>query len=589
MDAPSPDTVQLSVELPSYLYSFTVDAPLNGSVADVKALVHQRCAGNPSVEGQRIIWRGRALGSAEKVEDLWKSPDSSRSVLLAVHPSGWTTTPPDIPSAPGTSSMGAPPPDVPASIHPLSARPPYSTPSPTPTHTTPSPTPPMPNNRKREDEMIPYVAYLHRNALLTLAGGRRQSPISDEWLAQSRKKSIDTLTRWGYEWPTQLDEEYPPAGEKDAGQAIYEVTETDGRQYLQLLQPHARPTATQIHALKILTYTFPVMVHCAQRRPDPTPTHTVERSANGTVVRIPLQRDQIHLPPNINDLLQQLGFPRVQLPAGANQRVAVNHVNVNVNAQNEGGAIADLPFRRLIVPLSMLLLRTVLLLYFVAPIRKPVFAALVIMWVTYEGWQAIRNWFGQLGRPAGQQPGAGAAAAQGGNNAVPVQGNQGNAPQPAAHGRPGAAAPRGQATIEQQVTAAFNTLSTMNIQTEDYFLNIPADRMPIQRISFLTKLTTFIILFFTTLHPAAWNRRRVALRQREGRIRTEAVIRNSEEREVEGGDEGDDNGERQRRSVEYKAFNERRQALIDAHARKPKWIKEYLERVLAGEWVDDAD
>ncbi len=72
MDAPLTDTVQLSVELPSYLYSFTVDAPLNGSVADVKALVHQRCTGNPSVEGQRIIWRGRALGNAEKVEDLWK-------------------------------------------------------------------------------------------------------------------------------------------------------------------------------------------------------------------------------------------------------------------------------------------------------------------------------------------------------------------------------------------------------------------------------------------------------------------------------------------------------------------------------------
>ena len=64
--------VAIRVELPTYSLSFTIDVPISDNVLDVKHSISVSCAGQPRVEGQRIIWRGRYLGDQEKISDVWK-------------------------------------------------------------------------------------------------------------------------------------------------------------------------------------------------------------------------------------------------------------------------------------------------------------------------------------------------------------------------------------------------------------------------------------------------------------------------------------------------------------------------------------
>jgi hypothetical protein len=60
------------VELPTYSHSFQVSVPSTGTINDVKCEIENVCVGNPRVQGQRLIWRGRFLGDNEKVLDIWK-------------------------------------------------------------------------------------------------------------------------------------------------------------------------------------------------------------------------------------------------------------------------------------------------------------------------------------------------------------------------------------------------------------------------------------------------------------------------------------------------------------------------------------
>lgn len=64
--------VAVRVELPTYSLSFTVDVPVSATVLDVKHSISASCAGQPRVEGQRMIWRGRYLEDQEKISDVWK-------------------------------------------------------------------------------------------------------------------------------------------------------------------------------------------------------------------------------------------------------------------------------------------------------------------------------------------------------------------------------------------------------------------------------------------------------------------------------------------------------------------------------------
>lgn len=92
--------------------------------------------------------------------------------------------------------------------------------------------------------------------------------------------------------------------------------------------------------------------------------------------------------------------------------------------------------------------------------------------------------------------------------------------------------------------------------------------------TFVHKLQTFLVLFFATLHPAVWDERRKLLRQREGRLRTE--MNALEARNGEGEETPED-----------RARAEARAKLAEQHARRPRWVREYIDRLRSGDWLDD--
>jgi len=280
------------------------------------------------------------------------------------------------------------------------------------------------------------------------------------------------------------------------------------------------------------------------------------------------------IPHNVNLLMQQLGMPQLRVVPGQNV-----HQNPVIPE------LRQMPLRPLLAPMIMLILRTMLLLYFVAPARKPIFGILILAWMFYEIWQPIRNGLirgwrhavaeeqlrqniqnGQNGQQAGQ-------ARQG---QPPAEQNPQPGAQPANPGRAAAA------RIDDQAAVILDHLANMNIQGEEEILNQPATRLEPPTLGH--KITTFISLLVTTTHPAVWNRRRAALGRREGRIRTEENARNTEPRPAEN--EGEVNAEE---TVQNETRARIRAQLSEEHARRPAWLRRYMERVVAAEWVDDSD
>lgn len=74
--------VSLTIELPQYARTFSVDVPQEGSVRDVKIAVSQTCPGEPRVDGQRLILKGRILQDGEIVQQLWKVSISGDFTLV---------------------------------------------------------------------------------------------------------------------------------------------------------------------------------------------------------------------------------------------------------------------------------------------------------------------------------------------------------------------------------------------------------------------------------------------------------------------------------------------------------------------------
>ncbi|KAF8897401.1 hypothetical protein BD779DRAFT_1490613 [Infundibulicybe gibba] len=510
--------VELRVELPAYAHSFVVTVPESCSILEVKQEIFRTCIGGPRIEGQRIIWRGRYLLDQEKVEEIWKSIDEPHIIHLAVHPSAWTSTPPEIPQV-------APVPSIPPM--PLEQPP---TPRPYQNHQSFPAAQPQP---------LSYIIYLHRNALLVLTGGKIEQ--SSEPMGISRARAVQIVERQGWSWPTILDDEFPPAAD---GGLRYERVSLDGQQYLQLRNPSALPTPIQAHALQVLSYTF-VLININVSRT--TTSHT-------------LPSQSVPIPPNVNALLQQLGLPHPRIPPAANP-----------NQNPILPELRELPIRPLLAPLFLLIFRTMLLLYFVAPARKPIFGILILAWMLYEIWQPIRNGMmrGWRHAVADNQQHQDVNLRQ---NLNPDQGaNGGPGQRPPAGGPGGTPANRDQ----NHVGPLLDTLGNQNIQAEEQLLSDTPGTEP-REPSLGHKALTFCSLLFTTLHPAVWNRRRVALRSREGRIRTEAHAR---ERIDSDGDEGSENETRARARAE----------LIAQHARRPQWIRNYIDRVMVGDWVDDSD
>ncbi|KAI0772002.1 hypothetical protein BD413DRAFT_474790 [Trametes elegans] len=538
----------LRVELPAYSHSFEVQVPSLSTIRDVKQEISRVCPGSPNPDGQRLIFRGRFLNEDEKVEDVWKSPDESRVVHLAVHPSAWTSTPPGTQSTPQTSTaIPQPAPasrQVPQRVRFLSD--PVS--GEQPSHD-PSPSPPVPP--------VAYFQYLHNVALCTLSRGAlalpAQPPASE--LGTWRTVAQDIYRSRGWTWPSIFDEPFP-SGSSEEG-AVYEPVTIEGLPYLSLTAPGATPNAAQTHALKVLSYTFPVL--------------SMATDPSLYIPSMPYPTYQNTQTANLNQRLQELGFPPLRLVP--NQNVPGNANNANPMAPAAGRAeIRAIPMRALMVPLLMLAFRTLLLLYFFSPSKRPLFGLLLSVWIIYEAWAAMR-----LVLNDGQDRAAERPANPPAPNAP--AGQAGAVPAAAAGAAPGLTnASRGRSPAD----ALLDHFSMMNLSAEDALLDSDT---PTPTPGLWQKTRMFVSLFLMTLFPAAWDRRRAALRRREGRIRTEANAREAAlteraERESAGADAPP-------RSADDEARAHAREQLVIRHERRPAWLKEYVQRVQFSEWVDD--
>ncbi|KAL4241415.1 Homocysteine-responsive endoplasmic reticulum-resident ubiquitin-like domain member 1 /2 [Abortiporus biennis] len=516
--------VDLRVELPSFSQSFQVQVPESASVLDIKEAIKIKCPGNPSVDGQKLIWRGRFLKDTERLSEVWKSPNESRVVHLAVHPSAWTSGMPSTSTPDQSSSTPAPTPLSTQRLQPSSSTvrpPPYPQPV-------------------AGGLPLPYIVAKHRAALQVLITGQLPQEPNSSLLSSQRQYAVSVLNSYGWSWPRILDEDYPPADSSNPG-LRYEQVMIDNYPYLSLTSPTATPTPCQSHALKVLTHTFAML---AIPYPDPLvmphyPAYTPIPAATGT---------------NLNEHLRQLGLPPL--------RLNVNNANQNPNDPNNALAAAEIraiPLRALMMPLMMLTFRTLILMYFFSPSKRPLFGLILSAWILYEAWGAFRAVLG------GDNPGDGAARA-GGVNA----GARGG-PQNGAHPVALAVNPN-QPTGRSYINLVLDKLAGMQLNSEDRSLHGSNGPEP----SLLHKATTFLSLLVVTLHPAIWDRRRAALRRREGLVRTEANVRDTPDPEVEGDDAG--NAARARA----------RTLLQERYDRKPRWVKEYIQRVLHTEWVDES-
>ncbi|KAF9263541.1 hypothetical protein L218DRAFT_901729 [Marasmius fiardii PR-910] len=548
-------TVQLRVELPTYAHSFTIQVPDISTIRDVKQEIFLNCPGGPQVTGQRLIWRGRYLTDDEKLEDLWKSPDEPRIVHLSVHPSAWTSKPP----TPSTSSSTANPQIREQSIYSTNST--YTTmpftssfisslQNPAPTRTIPLPS--------SQHHPLTYVLQKHQHALGFLTKGKSNHVEPSLDMGTLRARAIQFVESHGHQWPSILDEPFPST--TDAGGVVYEHTVIDGKSYLSLKNSWEKPTETQTHALKVLSYTFSLL-----KLPPESPRRTT----------VP-HSEPVAIPPNLHALLQQVGLPPVQGDAEHHRHLLQQLQGQRLNP-NERVIEINLNLRPFLLPLFMLAFRTLLLLYFVAPARKPVFGILLVAWILYEIWQPIRNAFARAAADQQQQRQGGEAGGAG------AGGNQ-NHNQPQAHAAPEGAQGQNQPNAPPQrnrqpgaTGALIDTIASFGIQQEEAELT----RGDVAEPGLRRKVGAFVTLFLATVHPAVWNRRRVALRQREGRIRTEERARNAP---VEPEGEGEEQDLARRTAAQ-----ESRDRLQAQHVRRRPWIQRYIQRVMREEWVDDSD
>ncbi|KAG1753887.1 uncharacterized protein EDB91DRAFT_1343243 [Suillus paluster] len=523
--------VAVRVELPTYSLSFTVDVPISATVLDVKHAISASCAGQPCVEGQRIIWRGRYLGDQEKISDVWKMTDEQRIVHLSVHPSAWSGAPP-------TSNSSATSSTIPISDKGKSPSTQCDAPSNTPS--APPGTQSHPFTHLPLDHQ--FIAYVHQVALSKLTRGLIEHPQNS--VIPFRTIALENLEKKGYVWPSVLDEPYPFFQPGDGPGLQYELMTTNGKSYLSLCNPGSKPTAGQVHALKVLTYTFSILSFQPLPQP-PTPTPTT--SSTDTV------------PPHLNELLQQLGLPPLRANPNVNIDVDVNgQIGVGANVQapgDEAQILPDIPVRALLAPL--------------------------VMWIVYEMWTNVRNVvLGPLNRERERLAGVAAEAAR----QAPGQGQPGDPP--------GTPAPSSQSDTQAHTqtqeaqgpppssnsTSLLDLLARIGIDSENKLLWPTSSlRAPLSPPSLMHKVSTFVSLIVLTLHPDVWNRRRAALRTREGRLRTEV---NAMEREVERV-EGQELSEDDRKREDMTA------ALRVQDGRRTLWVKTYIQRVRGGEWVDD--
>lgn len=271
---------------------------------------------------------------------------------------------------------------------------------------------------------------------------------------------------------------------------------------------------------------------------------------------------------NLNLHLQQLGLPALRL--APNQNPNGNPADPNNPLVPE---IRAVPIRALMVPLMMLTFRTVLLMYFFSPSKRPLFGLVISVWVLYEAWNALRMVLGHGDRQGRENrdgaPNNGDAAVDGAAPAAPL-------PQPGAQPH----VPNSNRNSSRSlVNKLLDKFANFQLVTEELSLvGDPLGSVPVPTT--FHRIKTFCALLLTTLHPAVWDRRRAYLRRREGRIRGEANVRDSEEPAAPAESQEPPNAAAEARA-------QLRTALTARHERRPAWVKEYVERVLTTEWADD--
>ncbi|KAL4075988.1 hypothetical protein J3A83DRAFT_2096177 [Scleroderma citrinum] len=541
------------IELPACSHSFTIAVPATSTIGDVKQAISTSCVGHPRPEGQRIIWRGRYLFDEEKIAGLWSSMDEQRILHLSVQPSAWTGTPP---GSRGTSpsSPSVPPP------HPDSSNPPSIPPECSGT---------QPSTGLIPDETLAFVRHKHWQALHILSNFKVCPPAELADTSTKRSAAKLLLERRGYAWPTILDSDYPPCTPTLQDHVDYDIVTLSDQSYLALREPIGTPSAMQWHALKILTYTFSIL--SLPPIPSPLPTPTIPETP--------------FIPPEVNDLLRHLGLPPLRV---------IPNINVDPTPQ-PGAAPADpaaaeqaganlmreVPIRALLAPMLMVVLRTVLLLYFFAPTRKPILGLFIVAWIIYEMWTHVRIVMLQpLNRENGDVAAADAdrATPAPGPPAPPNAQDSGQIPpEPRTQNADDTQQPvQGPPTLAQS-HGLIDSLALMNVHNENKLLWPTQPMRVVDPLTFAQKAIIFLSLIIATLHPEVYNRRKTALRQREGRLRTEMNAIEHVAEATEGGEPSEDEVRRQRC----------REQLQIQHARRAGWVREYVIRVRSGDWIDE--
>ena len=216
-----------------------------------------------------------------------------------------------------------------------------------------------------------------------------------------------------------------------------------------------------------------------------------------------------------------------------------------------------------------------MILYFFSPSQTPFFGVIMGVWILYEAWSAIRAAVAATRDPAEPRRDEDGQVQDG------INGGAG-APRP--NGQEGQEATRRSNPTRAQANALLGAMANINLREENEMLEASGDLPP---PTFVHKVKTFALLMIITLVPALWDRRRTELMRREGGLRTEMnVITAAQARNppAESQDQGEASAQEREES---KRARELKLATIQKHARRPDWVREYVERAGRMEYYDD--
>ena len=244
--------------------------------------------------------------------------------------------------------------------------------------------------------------------------------------------------------------------------------------------------------------------------------------------------------------------------------------------------LRQFPIRALLTPIFMLVMRATLIMYFFSPGQTPFFGIIMGLWVLYEAWGAIRAAVAATQDPA--EPGRDDDGQGGINN--------GGVGAPGLGGRDVVRLPD---PTRRQANAILDAVANINIREEGEILDASGDLPP---PTLFHKVKTFALLMIVTIFPELWDRRRGELLRREGALRTEMNIINAamappsssgsaaQARDPSTEGEGESDVSEQEREESRRA-KERKLAVIQKHAQRAEWVREYVERASRMEHYDD--